>query len=130
MAGGLGLEGLHHPHHLIMAGRAGPPPGPPGQQQQPADLSRRPCVRPFLISNIMGREEDQRREEEEEEEERREENEEEEGGVSPGTSPGPDSGSEMGAGDEDSIAKVSCGPGFDPCSPLCCFKKKRPFHLC
>ncbi len=121
VGGGPGIvEGLQqHPPPLLMPGRPGDGPLPPPAQQQhgPADLSRRPCARPFLISNIMGLEEEDRRGEEEEEEEEggaspphaghhHHQHLEEEGGASPGTSPGPDSGSEMGMGDEDSIAKV------------------------
>ena len=121
VGGGPGIvEGLQHPPPLLMPGRPGDGPLPPPAQQQhgPADLSRRPCARPFLISNIMGLEEEERRGEDEEEEEEggaspphaghhhHHQHLEEEGGASPGTSPGPDSGSEMGMGDEDSIAKV------------------------
>jgi hypothetical protein len=115
-APGLGIvEGLQH--HIMPGRPGGCETAAAPQQPGPADLSRassRPCARPFLISNIMGLEdeEEERREEEEEEEAasppagRHHHHLEEEGGVSPGTSPGPDSGSEMGMGDEDSIAKV------------------------
>ena len=95
----------------------------PAPQSSPADLSRsKPCSRPFLISNIMGLPSNEvtpvKREPGGEAE-----SEVEEGGSSPpsppsprpgeggqlgspGGSPGPDSGSEIGCGDEDSIAKM------------------------
>merc|ERR550539_849557 len=86
----------------------------PAPQSSPADLSRsKPCSRPFLISNIMGLPSNEvtpvKREPGGEAE-----SEVEEGGSSPpsppsprpgqlgspGGSPGPDSGSEIGCGDE------------------------------
>ena len=97
-------------------------------QSSPADLSRsKPCSRPFLISNIMGlgdtvhpaREEFKQEQPDHEDDEHPDDGHDDSGRNSadilrpgcgsPGGSPGPDSGSEIGIGDmgdEDSIAKM------------------------
>ena len=106
-------------------------PRPTSPQPAPQDFSRSKLGhshRPFLISNIMGLGEPSARDERDDTEELKREREEEQGREeqqqesghsssgrnsaeilrpgSPGGSPGPDSGSEIGLGDEDSIAKM------------------------
>ena len=99
------------------------------QLNQPADFSRSKLGhshRPFLISNIMGLGESSREEREEEREEMKREQDLNSSGPetgstsmgsgraspevlrpgSPSGSPGPDSGSEIGVGEEDSMAKM------------------------
>ena len=81
----------------------------------PADISRsKPCSQPFLISNIMGLS-DSGVGQEEFKREPEQEGEHDDSGRhsadilrpgSPSGSPGLDSGSEIGVGDEDSIAKM------------------------
>jgi len=92
-------------------------------QANPADLSRsKPCSRPFLISNIMGlgdgpapisSPEHLKREHLDIEHDDHHDHDDSGRNSaeilrpgSPGGSPGPDSGSEIGIGDEDSIAKM------------------------
>jgi len=92
-------------------------------QASPADLSRsKPCSRPFLISNIMGlgdgpapisSPEHMKREHLDHEHDDHHDHDDSGRNSaeilrpgSPGGSPGPDSGSEIGVGDEDSIAKM------------------------
>ena len=109
----------------------GPDAGNHGQLNQPADFSRSKLGhshRPFLISNIMGLGESSREEREDEREEMKREQDLNSSGPetgpmgsiggsgraspevlrpgSPSGSPGPDSGSEIGVGEEDSMAKM------------------------
>ena len=109
----------------LAVGRPEPAPAPwegaigrPEPAPAPTDYSRSKLghARPFLISNIMGLEqeageqEEQLKVEEEPAEERAGEQRSSSPDVlrpgSPGGSPGPDSGSEIGVGEEDSMAKM------------------------
>ena len=81
----------------------------------PGDISRsKPCSQPFLISNIMGLSDTGENQDEFKREPEQDGDHDDSGRHSadmlrpgsPGGSPGLDSGSEIGVGDEDSIAKM------------------------